>query len=139
LPSPAFWRQSGNGHGEADIQISSIVQAFLVAVLLAVGQLLFKIAADRQPHSGAVELVRSLLLDPVFYLALGIYGFATLAWLYVLSTVKLSLAYPFLALAFLLTPIGAWLFLGEPIGARYSVGLVLLLAGLVVISSSQGN
>jgi drug/metabolite transporter (DMT)-like permease len=108
-------------------------------VLLAVGQLLFKIAASRQPNPQVVELFGSLLKDPVFYLALGIYGFATLTWLYVLSTVKLSLAYPFLALAFLLTPIGARFFLGEPLGTRYFVGLILLLAGLAVISTSQGN
>jgi drug/metabolite transporter (DMT)-like permease len=96
-------------------------------------------AANRQPHPHVVDFVGSLLKDPVFYLALSIYGFATLTWVYVLSTVALSLAYPFLASAFLMTPVGAWFFLGESIGARYFVGLILLLAGLAVISTSQGN
>lgn len=108
-------------------------------MLLAVGQLLFKIAADRQPHPQLLDFVGSLIRDPVFYLALAIYGLATLAWLYVLSTVKLSLAYPFLALAFLLTPLGASIFLGEALGARYFIGLLLLLGGLLVISTSQGT
>jgi hypothetical protein len=76
-----------------------------VALILAVGQLLFKLTADRAPVIGGVADLRHLLGDPLLWVALVLYGLATLLWVLLLQHVSLIYAYPFAALAFVLVPL----------------------------------
>ena len=65
-------------------------------------------------------------------IALGVYGVATIAWIWVLQRAPLSLAYPVVALTFVLVPLGArWMF-GEAMDLRYFLGCALIVAGIVV-------
>jgi multidrug transporter EmrE-like cation transporter len=57
-------------------------------------------------------------------------------WLYVLSKVDVSKAYPFVGLGFILTMIFAYMFLNEPLTLLKITGTVLIVAGVVLISSS---
>jgi drug/metabolite transporter (DMT)-like permease len=68
--------------------------------------------------------------------ALALYAVATVLWVYLLHGLALSRAYPFIALAFAFVPLLGWLVLGEPLGARYWLGLGLMLAGLYVSAMS---
>jgi drug/metabolite transporter (DMT)-like permease len=75
-----------------------------------------------------------LLTNPFLILALFIYGLGTIVWIYLLKSVPLSFAYPFMALTFVLVPLLAWYFLGEPLTMRKGLGTLLVMAGLVVIA-----
>ena len=75
------------------------------AAAMAGGQLLFKIAAMRGAgarHSS--ERIAGLLLNGYFIVALVLYAALTVLWVWILSFTPLSRAYPFVALAFALTP-----------------------------------
>lgn len=102
-------------------------------VMIAGGQLLFKIAANRL--SGP-----DIFADPtgliVLAVALGIYGIATIAWILVLRQAPLTRVYPLMALAFVLVPLGSRFVLGESLSPQYWIGVVLLAAGLVLIGRS---
>jgi drug/metabolite transporter (DMT)-like permease len=101
-------------------------------VLIGSGQLLFKAsAAQWRLDAGLWVAVRSLL-SPTFLLALVVYGFATLVWIYALRIVPLSAAFPLYALAFLLVPILAHLFAGEPLTANTLIGGAVIIAGVVI-------
>ena len=75
-----------------------------------------------------------LAANPFLLLALFIYGLGTIIWIYLLKSVPLSFAYPFMALTFCLVPLLAWYFLGEPLTWRKGFGTMLVMAGLVVIA-----
>jgi drug/metabolite transporter (DMT)-like permease len=99
------------------------------------GQLLFKMAALRgAPEGPFIERTMSLLLNGYFLVALLLYGALTVLWVWILTFTPLSRAYPFVALAFALTPALGGLFFAEPISIRLVVGIVLILCGLVFVA-----
>ena len=110
------------------------------AFLIATGQLLFKRTAQGVANvHGAPAIVRHILFDPWFIAALTIYMVATFLWIFALREVPLSKAYPFMALAFVLVPLGAVVFYGETLRAPYFIGLLLVVAGIALISIGAGQ
>ena len=105
----------------------------LVCVLmLAIGQLLFKVAAMQWRVDGwTLASVRNFL-SPSMLVALFVYGIATVLWVYVLRSAPLSLAYPLFSLAFIVTPLAAHFFLGEPFSWRVIGGGVVILVGVLI-------
>lgn len=113
-----------------------VLALLCVALTLGGGQLLFKLAAERLVIGhGALALLVSFISRPMLA-ALALYALATVLWVYLLHGLALSRAYPFIALAFALVPLLAWLLLGESLGARYWLGLGVMLAGLYIVSIS---
>lgn len=119
-------------------QIVNLLGLSAVALILAGGQLLFKMTADRSPAVGGVGDLRHLLGDPLLWLALLLYGAATLLWVILLQRVALTYAYPFAALAFVLVPLGAAAFLGERLSTGVLAGAALIVAGIWVSGLSHG-
>jgi drug/metabolite transporter (DMT)-like permease len=109
------------------MEFAMVVLTLGTIALLALGQVLFKLAA------GSIQLSdpRSLVSLPLF-IALTIYGLATVMWLVVLSKVPLSTAFPFYSLTFLLVPLLAWLVLKEPIRPQVMIGGVVIMVGIVI-------
>jgi drug/metabolite transporter (DMT)-like permease len=100
-----------------------------VPVLIALGQVLFKLASATL---AAGQPLRALATNPYLFAALVLYALGTLIWLVVLSRVDLVRAYPFAALSFVLVPLlGQW-WLGEHLGPAYIAGVVLIAAGVVL-------
>ena len=96
------------------------------------GQLLFKLAADQVKTNLAAMLVR-LLAVPAMWGAVILYGITIVAWVWVLRTVPLSVAYSAVALVFVLVPLLAiWLF-REPLSPQLAIGTALIVAGVVVV------
>ncbi len=99
------------------------------------GQLLFKMAALRAaPEGPFIERTMSLLLNGYFLVALVLYALLTVLWVWILTFTPLSRAYPFVALAFALTPALGGLVFAEPISIRLVIGIVLILCGLLFVA-----
>ena len=105
-------------------------------LLLAAGQLLFKRTATRLVGLPMPEQLLTLLVQPSFYAACLLYAAATVLWVWLLTYIPLSAAYPFVALSFVVVPIASWWFLGEPLGRRYWMGIGLIVAGVSVIAGA---
>jgi drug/metabolite transporter (DMT)-like permease len=73
-----------------------------------------------------------LRLISIFLLALTIYATATILWILALKRVELSVAYPFMALAFVIVPIAGFVFLGESLTIKTFLGAALIIAGLII-------
>jgi multidrug transporter EmrE-like cation transporter len=105
------------------------------AVAMAGGQMLFKVAAMRAAEATAwSERISAILWNGYFVAALFLYGALTILWVWILTAVPISRAYPFVALAFALTPVLGILFFNEPASYRLAVGIVLILCGLYFIA-----
>ena len=111
--------------------------AILVAYAGAMtgGQLLFKMAALRAALDGPfIERTMSLVLNGYFLVALVLYALLTVLWVWILTFTPLSRAYPFVALAFALTPALGGLVFAEPISGRLLMGIVLIFCGLLFVA-----
>jgi drug/metabolite transporter (DMT)-like permease len=108
--------------------------AALLAYALAVsfGNLLFNQAAielQSQPIGRGILLAFS---QPAFYFAALLFLMATVLWVWILSRVTLSLAYPFLALPIIIVPALASYYFGDVQSTRYWLGAALVAIGVVV-------
>lgn len=96
---------------------------------IAVGQILFKISANDLHKTG------SLFAPSTFFMifgALALYGITTIAWIWVLQKIELGKAYPLMAFAFVIVPIGSYIFLGERFTPQYAFGICLIVCGIIL-------
>jgi len=107
----------------------------LTPLLIALGQLLFKQAGLRLSANGQQNVLQTML-DPFLIAALALYGIGTLLWVYVLSRLPLSQAYPFMAFTYILVPVASMLLFKETIPPAYWIGAALIIAGVVVMAFS---
>lgn len=112
------------------MSLRQLFSVLMTVLALSVGQILFKLAA-RDMREGE-PLVQQVLLNFWLYVALAVYGFATIFWIVLLRQVPLQLAYPFVALAFFFVPILAYWFLGEALRWQSFAGAGLILLGVWV-------
>ena len=110
----------------------SLLLTLACVVLIAVGQLLFKSAAGQWRVDGWSWTTLRGFLSPVMLVALVIYAAATLLWVFVLRTVPLSSAYALFSLAFLIVPVLAWVFLGEPLSLNTLAGGAIIVVGVII-------
>jgi drug/metabolite transporter (DMT)-like permease len=110
----------------------TLLLTLMCVVLISVGQLLFKSAAGQWRIEGWSWTTLRGFLSPVMLAALVIYGGATVLWVFVLRTVPLGAAYSLFSLAFLIVPVLARVFLGEPISANTLVGGAVIVAGVII-------
>jgi drug/metabolite transporter (DMT)-like permease len=118
------------------LALSQIALLLAYAAGMAGGQLLFKAAALRYIPDGPMgERLLSLVTNAYFLGAVVLYGGLTVLWVWVLTFTPLSRAYPFVALAFAVTPLLGGLVFGEPIAMRLVLGITLILGGLLLVAS----
>ena len=114
----------------------------LTGVLLNAGaQLLLK--AGVQPlgelsvslHNLLPTMIRVLMQWPIVA-GLACYVVSVGVWIVGLSRVEVSLAYPMLSLGYVVNALAAWWLFGEALGPMRWAGMMLILAGVLVISRS---
>ncbi|GAC1346260.1 MAG: hypothetical protein NVSMB18_27960 [Acetobacteraceae bacterium] len=68
----------------------------------------------------------------VFYLSLALYGVATALWIYVLSRVPLTMAYPWMAGAMVIVPLLGMFIFNERVAPIFWVGIAMIAVGLAI-------
>lgn len=114
----------------------------LVTVFMsACAQLLLKSGMNRVEASGglwadgAMSLLAALL-SPFVLGGLLIYGVSVLAWLWVLSKVDLSVAYPFVGMSFIFTFVFGVFLLGESVNLYKVIGTLMIILGCFFVVKS---
>jgi multidrug transporter EmrE-like cation transporter len=114
----------------------------LTGVMLnAVAQLLLK--AGVQPlgelsvglHNLLPTTIKVLMQWPIVA-GLACYVISVGVWIVGLSRVEVSLAYPMLSLGYVVNALAAWWLFGEALGPMRWAGMMLILAGVLVMSRS---
>ncbi|WAR46603.1 SMR family transporter [Methylomonas rapida] len=114
-----------------------IYTILIAAAISAFGQVLLKYAMLKH---GSIDfnlqgLIR-LIIEWRLICALGLYAAALLMWLHVLSKVPLSIAYPMLAITYVIVPLMSFAFFGERINQPQIIGICLVLAGVAIIGKT---
>ena len=115
------------------LTLSQVALLVAYTIGMAGGQILFKLAAIQLNGNGIAARLLALAHNFYFVSALLLYGALSLLYVWVLTFTPLSRAYPFVALAFALTPaLAVWVF-GEPVSFRLIIGISLILCGLLLV------
>jgi drug/metabolite transporter (DMT)-like permease len=69
--------------------------------------------------------------------ALGAGVFASICWMLALARLEVGYAYPFIALSFVLVPVGSTLLFGEPLPRTQLLALALIIAGVTLSALSR--
>jgi len=117
------------------------VLIILVAILFSVtGQIFLKtglnIMGPIDFSSGFILTYFKIFLSPYVMVGVFTYVLSVLFWVYALSKVDLSFAYPFVALSYVLILITSKLFLGETIPMIRWIGVFVICIGVILISRS---
>ncbi|MFT4550334.1 MAG: drug/metabolite transporter (DMT)-like permease [Verrucomicrobiales bacterium] len=102
---------------------------FASVVLCASAHLILRHAASDLDGSDLWKL----FFDPRILSGLAVYGLGTALWLFCLSKLDLSLAFPASAIQFVVVFAGAKWILGEPIPALRLVGGIIILIGIALL------
>ena len=119
------------------MKIADITMVSIFSIGMGFGQLLLKFAAQRQSiHVTSSFLQRAILLfcDWTFLVGVGIYGLLLLYWIWLLTFLPLSRAYPFTLLSLVVAAIGSVIFFHETISLSFIIGLAIIALGLLVLS-----
>lgn len=126
----------------ADTRLVSLTAALLTVCLTAAAQILLKHGINAVQFSRASKLTIenevywiSLLKNPAILLGVSVYGGSTLLWLFVLSRMPLSQAYPFVGISIVITTVVGALMLGERLSVHQIIGVLLVCAGVWLVTN----
>jgi multidrug transporter EmrE-like cation transporter len=112
----------------------------LTGVLLNAGaQLLLKAGVNplgpiSVEFAGLLPTAARVLTQWPIIAGLGCYVLSVGVWIVALSRVDVSLAYPMLSLGYVVNAVAAWWLFGEVLGPMRCAGILLILAGVFVMS-----
>lgn len=112
--------------------LPQVALILLTVLALSAGQILFKLAAESINFT-PMGLVEGLL-NIKLIIALIVYFIATVLWLFVLKQIPLRVAYPYVALAFIIVPTLAYFLLGEKLYWNTIIGAIFIFMGVWVSS-----
>ena len=111
------------------------ILVFVTVAGLSAGQVLFKLGATRV-NENAHDGLMAWLNVPIV-VALVLYAVCTVAWIAALRTLPLRIAYPVVALCYLIVPLLGHYFLREALTVRTIVGCLVIIVGVVIASYSN--
>ncbi len=110
------------------LSYSALAAAILIGV---VGQLLLKTGVER-----AGDGVLAQFLSPFTIGGLAAYGVAAICYILALKRIPISIAFPTVALSYVLVAIAAHLLWQEALGWQQFAGIALIAAGILVLHAS---
>lgn len=114
----------------------------LSAVLLgSTGQLFLKNGVNKvgqfnQLNEGVFSLFIRIFSQPSVLIGVSLYVISFFVWLFAISKVDISQAYPMLAIGLAANAIGAHFILGEPLGAFKITGIFFIAIGTYFIAQN---
>ena len=117
-------------------KLGPLLLALLCVLLSAAAQLAMKTGmASAGPGHAVGQTYGQALTSAWVWGGLGLYGLSAVLWLWVLSRLDVSLAYPLVSLGFVVTMLaGVWL-LGEPWSWQRVGGAALIVAGVLLLAA----
>ena len=87
----------------------------------------------------SITVIPSLISNMYVIFGAVLYGMSFILWLYVLSKVKVSYAYPFISLSYVLVAVLGTFMLGEKITIGAWLGICFVVIGVTLIGVSMGG
>jgi len=116
-----------------------LVLIFLSVMLSVGGQLLMKNGMKIVGQISLAQIIMpptlfQVILNPYIIAGVGLYVFASVVWLVVLSRAELSYAYPMIGMSYIITSVLAWIIFKENMTALRFLGIISIISGVYLIS-----
>jgi multidrug transporter EmrE-like cation transporter len=122
--------------------VSAAALAFLLAGVLlnAAAQLLLKAGTNATGvlslDEGGLDLARRVAMEPHIAMGIACYAVSVVAWIFGLSRVPVSVAYPLLSLGYVVNAIAAQYLFGETVSATRWLGIGFIVLGVWLVARS---
>lgn len=118
-----------------------LVVILITVFMSACAQLLLKMGMNKSEANGGLfdDGVMSLiqtLFSPLVFSGIMVYGVSVLVWLWVLSKVDLSIAYPFVGISFIFTLLFGVFLLDESLNVFKVIGTIMIAVGCFFVAKS---
>jgi len=107
-------------------------------LLVAIGQYLIKLGANRLSHAGLVATMIGIFTIPQLFFGYCLYGVFTVLFVYALRHGELSILYPLIALGYVWVTITAVVAFHESMNPYKIVGLLVIICGVAVLGFGGG-
>jgi len=109
---------------------------FFAIFAAVVGQVLMKMGLNQVGAISGINVSAffSMVFNPLVFSGIVSYGIGFIAYLFALTELPQSFAYPMFALGYALIPIFNWVVLHEPFSVTRLIGIVVILAGVWLVS-----
>ena len=121
------------------MRVADVAMLAVFAVGMGAGQLLLKLAAviHSTGATGGWSRVLGLAFNWAFVTGGALYAVLLVYWVWLLTFIPLSRAYPFTLLSLVVAALGGHLFFGERLTGSFLAGLAVIGLGLVLVSWDQ--
>lgn len=125
------------------MEIRESILILISVSLSAFSQIILKrgmISADIQSamrQGNLVEIVIAIAKSPLVIGGLFCFGLSAVVWLFVLSRVPLSHAYPFVALGIVATVVSGAAIFGESVSLQAMAGVALIVSGVIMVGMAR--
>ena len=125
------------------MKLHGLIYVLTAVTLVVTGQVLLKIgmtrvgAIDQERLRSPLRLVGDVVGYWQVWVGLTLYVISAATWILALSTVPLSVAYPFLGLSYVAIAGVSVLRLGEWLTPAQWIGIMLVVMGVVIVAVSQ--
>jgi len=114
------------------IILLSILMSSTAHVFLKKGMMVHALSTIKT--DGVIGLVWMVGTNPWVMGGMFLHVSALIVWLWALSKVDISFAYPFLGLGYVLVSAMAWLWLGEELNSMKVIGMGVIVVGILVLA-----
>ncbi len=112
------------------------VMLFFAIFAAVVGQVLMKMGLNQVGSISGVNVSAffSMVFNPLVFSGIASYGIGFIAYLFALTKLDQSFAYPMFALGYVLVPVFNWVVMHEPFSVTRLIGIFVVIAGVILIS-----
>ncbi|GAB1809599.1 EamA family transporter [Priestia megaterium] len=122
------------------MNIANFLLILANTLTLVCGQFLWKFGLESKPQPfKSLHSIINLFLSPYVISGLALYGLATVLWLFILTRVPLSVAYPIQSMAYILAVFGAFFVFGESLTLYKVLGCLFIMIGVSFIGFTSTN
>lgn len=119
--------------------LSQLILVLSAVILNSIAQLVLKAGTNSLgilllPDKNIIYSIIRIIFQPYIFTGLFLYIFSFGVWIFVLSKLEVSVAYPLLSIGYLFSLILAWFFFGEVITFNKSLGILFLMVGTFFIT-----
>jgi drug/metabolite transporter (DMT)-like permease len=121
------------------VNLISFSLIFTGVMLNAAAQILMKAGTNAIGHfefsaENILPIGWKLATEWHIVAALFCYALSVVVWILALSRVPVSIAFPLLSMAYIVTAVAAWYLLGEALSVTKFVGIGVIILGVIIIS-----
>ena len=115
----------------------AIILSLLCSLMLAIGQICWKLALAGQTLSWNLSQIFALVFKPLFIAGVLLYCIATIFWIYLLSKYELSYIYPMIAFAYVFGAVLSIVVLKEHVSLIRMSGIMFVVVGVAIIGLNK--